>query len=159
MAERILKTEQQIGNMADRIVHTEELMAKLTATLANRDLDIVSAKPSDPVGSVPPLLSVRNHRIDADAVPELAIMGRPENYVLYISSSPLFREDDTVVSWVTSADDLPGFWRRSISSFHDARARPSEKNVEPMMVSVAVRITIDGARLSPLSNSVDLTVG
>ena len=159
MAERILKTEEQIGKMADRIVHTEELIAKLTATLANRELDSLSAKPPDPIGSAPPLLSIRNDRIDADAVPELEIMGSPQDYVLYVSSSPLFREDDTVVSWVTSADDLPGFWRRSISSFHEARETPSGKDIEPKMVSVAVRVKSGSGQLSPLSNSVDLTVG
>jgi hypothetical protein len=159
MAERILKTEEQIGNMADRIVHTEELMAKLAATLANRELDIAAAKTPDPISSVPPLLGIHSDQIDVYTLPELEILGGPQNYVLYVSSSPLFREDDTIVSWVTSADDLPGCWRRSISALHEARESRSEKKPKPMMVSVAVRIPSGGGQLSPLSNSVDLRVG
>jgi hypothetical protein len=79
--------------------------------------------------------------------------------VLYVSSSPLFREDSTVVSRVENADDLPDCWRRSVSAFFEARAEGGEENAKPMMVSVAVRLPTDGGQLSPLSNSVDLTIG
>ena len=40
MAKRILTMEERIGLMADRIVKTEQLMANLTAKLANKDLPI-----------------------------------------------------------------------------------------------------------------------
>jgi hypothetical protein len=159
MADRILTMEERIGKMADRIVHTEELMAKLTATLANRELDLARVNPSDRLGLIPPLLNVCADRIAVDAVPELEISGELQNYVLYVSSSPLFREDSTVVSRVENADDLPDCWRRSVSSIFEAREEGGEENAKPMMVSVAVRIPTDGGQLSPLSNSVDLTIG
>ena len=159
MADRILTMEERIGKMADRIVHTEELMAKLTATLANRELDLARANPSDRLGLIPPLLNVCADRIAVDAVPELEISGELQNYVLYVSSSPLFREDSTVVSRIENADDLPDCWRRSVSSFFEAREEGGEENAKPMMVSVAVRIPSDRGQLSPLSNSVDLTIG
>jgi hypothetical protein len=158
MAERILKTEEQIGNMADRIVHTEELMAKLTASLANRELDLAPAKRSDRPGTVPPLLAIGADRIAADAVPKLEILGEPQDYVLYVASSPLFREDGTVVSWVKSADDLPACWRRSVSALLESRGIGGEGDARPMVVSVAVRLSAVDGQLSPLSNSVDLTI-
>lgn len=159
MADRILTMEERIGKMADRIVHTEELMTKLTAALANRELDVDSAGLSGQAGSVPPLLDVSADMIATDAVPELRISGDPEVYVLYVSSSPLFRDDATIVSRVAGADDLTVGWRRSVRSLIESRGTDSEVTPYPIMLSVAVRTCADDGRLSPLSNSVDLTVG
>jgi hypothetical protein len=159
MADRILTMEQRIGNMADRIVQTEELMAKLTATLADKELDAAFARPSDQPGSGPPLLDVTADRIGTDAVPDLRISGDPTIYMLYVSSSPIFRDGATIVNRVAGAGDLTVGWRRSVRSLFESREDAGKVTAKPMVVSVAVRTTAGGDRLSPLSNSVDVTIG
>jgi hypothetical protein len=158
MADRILTMEQRIGNMADRIVHTEELMAKLAATLANKELDVAFARPSDQPGSGPALLYIDVDRIGTDAVPDLRISGDPQIYMLYVSSSPIFRDDSTIVSRVAKAGDLTVGWQRSVRSLFESRGKGEKGNAKPMVVSVAVRTAAGGGQLSPLSNSVDVTI-
>ena len=159
MADRILTMEQRIGSMADRIVHTEELMAKLTATLANKELDAAFARPSDPPGPGMPLLDFSADRIGIDIVPDLRISGDPKVYMLYVSSSPIFQDGATIVSRVAEAGDLAIGWRRSVRSLFESRGKGRERTEKPMVVSVAVRTADRGGRLSPLSNSVDVTIG
>lgn len=158
MADRILTMEERIGNMADRIVHTEELMAKLAATLANRELDVASGRPSEQTAPKPPVLNLGSDRIAAEVVPDLRISGDPKTYVLYVSSSPLFRDGATIVSQVAEANDLAVGWQRSVRALLEPQGKGIGTEVKPTVVSIAVRTTADGDRLSPLSNSVDLTI-
>jgi hypothetical protein len=149
--------EERIGKMADRIVHTEELMAKLTATLANRELDVAVASPCAQPEAMPPLLDIGADRLTIDTVPDLRITGDPKDFLLYVSTSPVFRDGMTVVSRVAGADDLADAWRRSLHALLETRSNDADQDAYPMVVSVAVRTTA-GDQLSPLSNSVDLSI-
>jgi hypothetical protein len=158
MADRILTMEERIGMMADRIVRTEELMAKLTATLADKDLSISSGTPRGGGIPRPPVLSIPTTRLSADSTPELEVSGDPAAYVLYVSTDPLFREGATVISNIRDADDFPASWRRSIGAIKGPQAHDSKGTDEPLAVSVAVRTVSDSQDVSPLSNSIDLTL-
>ena len=159
MADRILTTEEQIGAMADRIVKTEELMAKLTAALADKEFEVPGAKPGRPSYSSAPVL----HRVATGPslkhVPELSISGDPQNYILYVSTSPLFPEGNTVASQINKAEDLEKAWKRSIAALQDLkRLEPMEMSHQPLVVCVAVRQISEGQQLSALSNSVDVEI-
>ena len=102
MADRILTMEERIGLMADRMVKTEELMAKLTATLANRPLDLSSSASTTEQALGPPLLSLSTTQCARSSPPRLQIAGNPRNYLLYLSASPLLRDDDTARTPITT---------------------------------------------------------
>jgi hypothetical protein len=165
MADRILTMEERIGSMAeriglmaDRIVHTEELMAKLAATMADKELDVAVGRPSASRTIGQPLLSIATTEIPRDLIPALRITGESDAYLLYVSSSPLFRAGDTVVTYVCDADAFPGAWRRSIEAITEMREPGAKGTDEPVVVSVAVRTVPNPRNISPLSNSVDVTL-
>ena len=158
MANRILSMEERIGMMADRIVHTEELMAKLTASLADKELDLPRRELSRTGAIMPPLISVATTRISEVSTPEMSITGNPDVHLLYVSATPLFSEGHTVISRINSADDYLGSWRRSIEAIKRMDNQGAKKTGESMVVSVAVKTVIDDHRISPLSNSVEVTV-
>lgn len=165
MADRILTMEERIGSMADRIglmadriVHTEELMARLAANLVDKDLDVSVGKASGRKTIRQPLLSIATTKIPPDFIPQLRITGESSAYLLYVSTSPLFREGDTVVTYVCDADDFPISWRRSVEAITGMR-EPSAKGAdEPTVVSVAVKTAPTPQSISPLSNSVDVAL-
>lgn len=158
MADRILTTEEKIGLMADRVVKTEELMAKLTATLANKDLDLSSAKlvESDALHTV--LIHVTDSEASTNTAPKLSISGDPKRYLLYVSRDPLFRDGLTVVSQVNAANDYESAWKRSINALNRLREDTNNNQQNVTVVAVAVKTISGDDRLSALSNSVDVTV-
>jgi len=158
MADRILAMEKGIGLMADRIVHTEKLMAKLTATLADKDLDVSLESPTYEGAPQPPVLMVPTTKVSEESIPELRVAGEPTAYLLYVSSSPLFRDGETVVSRIEDVDDYRVSWRRSIEAIKGVEQQGAKRESESIVVSVAVRIVSDAVALSSLSNSIDLTV-
>jgi len=158
MADRILTMEERIGLMADRVVHTEKLMAKLTATLADKDLDVSVESPTFKGVPQPPVLIVPKTEVSEESVPELRVKGDPTDYLLYVSSSPLFRDGATVVSRIKDVDDYPVSWRRSIEAIKGMETQGAKTESETIVVSVAVKTVSDAVAISPFSNSIDLTV-
>lgn len=158
MADRILATEEKIGEMADRIVKTEELMAKLTATLANKNLDLSPDSAVERYAVQTALLHTAATEASAQSGPKLSISGDPQSYLLYLSSNPLFREGSTVVTRIENPSDYDTAWRRSINALSGMRSDAPSKQKNTMVVAVAVKTLTDEARLSALSNSIDVTV-
>ncbi len=159
MANRILTTEEQIGLMADRIVKTEELLAKLTAALANKEFEVPGAKPDETPHLKAPLLRLAVAGASRHHAPELMISGDPQNYIFYVSTSPLFTDGNTIASEVDNVEDLKKAWQRSISALQDLKqAEQAEISHRPWLVSVAVRQIAEGQQLSALSNSVDVEI-
>jgi hypothetical protein len=109
MADRVLKMEERIGLMADRILKTELLMANLTAALADKELARAErtgppvwaprSVPA-PLSPQPPLLTLAASQVTAMAPPSIQISGDPPVVLLYVSTSPAFRDGETVVSRV-----------------------------------------------------------
>jgi hypothetical protein len=158
MADRILTMEERIGLMADRMVHTEKLMAKLTATLADKDLDLSFESPTFKGAHQPPVLVVPTTKLSQESVPELMLAGDHAAYLLYVSSSPLFRDGATVVSRIEDTDDFPVSWKRSIEAIKGMEQQGAERKSETIVVAVAVKTISDAVEISPLSNSIDVTV-
>jgi hypothetical protein len=158
MADRILTMEQRIGLMADRIVRTEELMARLTATMADKDLDLSAGKSRGRGGAQPPVLAIPATGIPEGALPELRITGEPKVYLLLASADPLFGEGTTVVSRIRDREDFVAAWRRSVRAIKAMVGKGGERTGEPTVVSVAVKTVSDTDEVSPISNSVDVTV-
>ena len=158
MADRILATEQQIGLMADRIVKTEELMAKLTATLAGKELVSTPEKRSAEVAPQPVVLSIEATVASARTGPKLAITGEPQRFLMYVSTSPMFREGSTVISRVTDARAYDAAWKRSIEAIWEPATNGSRETPGAMVVSIAVKCIVENDQLSAMSNSVDVTV-
>jgi hypothetical protein len=158
MEERIGKMADRIGLMADRIVHTEELMAKLTATLADKDFDPSLAKRPGKEALQPPELIIPATSLSAVSFPELRISGDPDVYLLYVSANPLFREDATVVTRITGGKNFESSWRRSVKAIRDMEDRSARSKSGFVTVSIAVKTISDHRVISPLSNSIDITV-
>jgi len=158
MADRILTMEERIGSMADRMVHTEKLMAKLTATLVDKDLEVSFESPAREGALQPPVLVVSTTRISEESVPELTVVGDPAAYLLYVSSSPLFRDGATVVSRIENSDDYPVSWKRSVEAIMGAEQQGAKRESEPIIISVAVKVVSGALEISPFSNSIDVAV-
>jgi len=158
MADRILTMEERIGFMADRIVKTEELMAKLTAALANKELELSAGDPAGNGTPQPPLLSLGATKVSRASLPDLRISGDPSIFLLHVSSSPRFAEGSTVITKVAAPKELGTAWHRSLSAITKSSGDATETEAEPVSVSVAVKSVGQDQRVSPLSNSVDLTI-
>jgi hypothetical protein len=158
MADRILTMEERIGLMADRIVKTEELMAKLTASLAAKELELPATGPAGKGPPQPPLLSLGATEVSRASLPDIRISGDPSVYLLHVSSNPRFAEGNTVITKIATPKDLGIGWQRSLSVLSAAGDDAEETDTEPVSVSVAVKTVGQDQRISPLSNSVDLTV-
>ena len=159
MADRILTMEERIGSMADRIVKTEELMAKLTAALANKELELPAGGPSGNERPQPPLLSVGATKVSRASPPDLRIFGDPSVFRLHVSTSPRFAEGNTVISKVATPKELGTAWSRSLSALTEPSDNATQTQTEPVSFSVAVQTIGQDQRVSPMSNSVDLTIG
>jgi len=158
MADRILTMEERVGSMADRIVKTEELMAKLTAAMANKELELPAGGPAGNGPLRPPLLSLDATKVSRASLPDLQISGDPSVFLLHVSSTPRFAEGSTVISKVATPKELGTAWRRSLSAITEPSGNATETEAEPVSVSVAVKTVGRDQRVSPLSNSVDLTI-
>jgi hypothetical protein len=158
MADRILTMEERIGLMADRIVRTEELMAKLTATLANKELELPAGGSTGEGPFHPPLLSLGSTGVSRASPPDLQISGDPSVFLLHVSSTSRFAEGSTVISKVATPEELGLAWYRSLSAIIEPSGNATKKGAEPVSVSVAVKTVGPDQRVSPLSNSVDLTI-
>jgi hypothetical protein len=158
MEERIGSMADRIGLMADRIVHTEELMARLTATLADKDLGLSLENTAEGETTQQPVLSIPITEVSRDFSPELCISGDPDSYLLYVSANPLFREGDTVVSHICKADDFPDSWRRSVAAIMRMQQQAAKGADESLVVSVAVKTASNPHSISPLSNSIDVAL-
>lgn len=158
MADRILTMEERIGFMADRIVKTEELMAKLTAKLANKELALSASSPMGDRHPPTPVLEIAREAPSPETAPVLRISDDPKVFLLYVSTSPRFAEGGTVVSRVTGPEELEAAWRRSLSALVEMQEDSSGQQASAM-VSIAVKIVDNGRQTSPLSNSIDVTVG
>jgi hypothetical protein len=157
MADRILAMEERIGAMADRIVRTEELMARLTATLADKRLDLAAAGSAGKTPSVP-VLDLASTGVSRASPPVLLIAGDPPVYLLHVSTDARFAGDTTVTSKVASPEDLDVAWQRSLLTLADNRDRPAGPGTLPLAIAVAVGVVDQELRVSPLSNSADLTI-
>ncbi len=158
MADRILKMADRIGDMADRIERTEVLMAKLTAALANRDLELAAERPVDHKVIDAAVLDVRASEATEHSGPPLSVTGDPQRYLLYVSSSPLFQDGKTVVSLISDPDDYDASWKRSIAAIRALKHAEGKENADTIGVAVAVKAESENNRFTPLSNSVDVTV-
>lgn len=158
MADRILTMEERIGSMADRIVKTEELMAKLTAALANRELELPAGGPTGKGSPEAPLLELGATELSRTSLPDLRISGDPSVYMLHVSTSSRFAEGSTVISKVATPEELGIAWKRSLSAITEAGDDATEAGAKPVCVSLAVKTVGQDQRVSPLSNSVDLTI-
>lgn len=166
MADRILMMEERIGLMADRILKTEALMANLTAALADKELArpdrteppvwVPGSAPA-PLPLQPPLLSLAVSQVTAIAPPSIQISGDPPVVLLYVSTSPAFRDGETVVSRVQGPAEQAAAWQRSVQTL--APVDPPQGRQGPTILSLAVRaVTDEQGILSPLSNSVDVNL-
>ena len=158
MANRILTMEERIGLMADRVVKTEELMAKLTATLANKDLDLSTDKSAGKVTLPTVVLSISDTEASANSGPRLTISGNPKNYLLYVSTGPLFQDGSTVVSQITDTNDYATAWKRSINAIRKLQQSMKNSKEEAIIVAVAVKTVGENNLISVLSNSIDVRV-
>lgn len=158
MANRILSMEERIGLMADRIVKTEELIAKLTATLAGTNLDLSSDKSAGKGTSETVVLSTDATETSGNMGPRLMITGDPRNYLMYVSTSPLFQDGSTVISRVTEVNEFDAAWKRSIIAIRELAKRTNNDEKEVTIVSIAVKTIAEDNQLSALSNSVDVWV-
>ncbi len=158
MADRILETENKIGAMADRIVKTEELMAKLTASLSGKELALSSDTLVEKETLRAVVLSAEGTKAREDAGPELTITGDPSKYLMYVSSSPLFRDGSTVISKVTNDSEYDAAWKRSIIAIKELGNNTQGNEAEATVVSIAVKALGEDDRLSDLSNSVEIRV-
>ena len=156
MADRILTMEERIGAMADRIVKTEELMAKLTAALADKQLELPAGPPAGNEPPQTPLLSLDATKVSRASLPDLQISGDPSVYLLHVSTSPRFAEDNTVISKIATPKDLGMAWQRSLSAL--SGANESAAQTAPASVCIAVQTVGRDQRVSQRSNSVDLTI-
>ncbi len=158
MADRILATEEKIGAMADRIVKTEALMANLTATLADKDLDLSSVQSGGSEIEHTALLEINDIEVSASSGPRLTIMGNPKSYLLYVSTGPLFRDDSTVVSRISDSADFDAAWKRSINAIRKLRKSTPNQQEKITSVTVAVKAVTENNQISALSNSIDVMV-
>ncbi len=158
MADRILATEDKIGSMADRVVRTEELMAKLTATLAGKDLDLSPLSKASKDTSQTVVIRTEATEASGSIGPKLIITGDPRNYLMYVSTSPLFQDGRTVISKVTDETEYDAAWKRSIIAVREVAKDDSSDDTEPTVVSLAVKTITEDSRLSAFSNSVDVQV-
>ncbi len=158
MADRILTMEERIGFMADRMVKTEDLMARLTATMAGKELELPAGEPTGNGSSQTPVLSLGASEVSRASPPDLQISGDPAVYLLHVSTSPRFAEGSTVISRVTTPEELAIAWQRSLSAIAEAGDGSAGARDEPVHVSVAVKSIDQDQRVSLLSNSVDLTL-
>jgi len=158
MADRVLTMEQRIGLMADRIVHTEKLMAKLTATLAGKELDVSLENLTPEPPSQPPLLDVPTTKVSEEQVPVLNMKGDPTDYLLYLSLAPFFPDGGTVVSRIKDAGDYPVAWKRGVEAISRSATHAAGESADLTKISVAVKTVSDAGDISPISNSIDVTV-
>lgn len=157
MADRILTMADKIGEMADRIERTEVLTAKLTAALADKELDTAPAGSGEKGADPAPMLEVDPSGATEYGGPALSISGDPDHYLLYVSATPLFQEGGTVISRVKDARDYDSAWRRSIDAIGRGREHPGRGSAA-LTVSVAVKAVAVNGRTTALSNSVDIVV-
>ncbi len=158
MANRILTMEERIGLMADRIVKTEELMAKLTATLAGKDFVLPSDKTEANGTSETVVISTDATEASKSIGPRLMITGDPRNYLLYVSTSPLFQDGSTVISRVSEVNEYERAWKRSMIAIRELAKNTSKDVEEATIVCIAVKTLAEDNQLSALSNSVDVRV-
>jgi hypothetical protein len=158
MADRILTMEERIGSMADRIVRTEELMAKLTATMADKELDLSNGATSSARASEPPLLSLGADQVSRAAPPVLRISGDPDDFLLYISTNPVFPPGATVISRISTPADRTTAWQRSLQALASPEQTASMTQHDPFVLCLAVKVVADDQRVSELSNSVNVTL-
>ncbi len=158
MANRILTMEERIGLMADRIVKTEELMAKLTATLANKNLDFSYDKAATKESQQTVVLNISPTEVSGNRGPVLKMTGDPKNYLLYVSTSPLFQDGSTIISQINDDYNYDRAWKRSINALRGLRKDTNKNKEQTTIVAVAVKTVAENNLISALSNSVDVTV-
>jgi hypothetical protein len=158
MADRILTMEERIGLMADRIVKTEELLARLTAAMADKQLELPAVGAPGNGPSHAPVLSLGATEVSRASPPDLQISGDPAVYLLHVSTSPRFAEGSTVISRVATPEERAIAWQRSLTALAGASDDSAGARDEAVCVCVAVKAIDRDQRVSPLSNSVDLTL-
>ena len=156
MADRILATEEQIGSMADRIVKTEELMARLTATLAGKGPELSPGQRTEQETPPAVVLRMGPTRASGTKGPRLVISGEPKQYLVYVSTSPLFQDGSTVISKVGNAKEYEAAWKRSIHAIRELARGIDRDDAGAIIVSVAVKAITKDDQLSLLSNSINV---
>ena len=140
MADRIVVTEDKIGEMADRIVQTEEIMADTLLQL-NQNIDSLSA--GFGVLLLSPLSGAVLSRTTA---PEIELSDSADSYVLYLSPTADFTDNQVLPLLVTATTSLQDVWSQVSDS------------MTVSTVYLAVRSVDDQYRLSALSNAVRITL-
>ena len=158
MADRILTMEERIGFMADRIVKTEELLVRLTATMADKELELPTGGSPGNMTPQTPVLNLGTTEVSRASPPDLQISGEPGAYLLHVSTSPRFAEGGTVISRVAAPEELATAWQRSLSTLAATSDDSAAASEEPVCVCVAVKAIDRDQRVSLLSNSVDLSL-
>lgn len=88
----------------------------------------------------------------------MTITGDPGNYLLYVSSSPLFQDGSTVVSQINDANNYATAWKRSINALRGLETNTKSNNEEATIIAVAVKTLAENNQISALSNSIDVRV-
>jgi len=138
MSNRILTMADKIGDMADRIVKTEEMMFNFA-----NGLPVNTSAPIATIQNETVLLTVANTYINFGELPNFRVHSENETILLLVSSS-IFNENTTSVH-LTSYSDYQKFW---------PLLRQAAVNNK---LFIAVK-TINGTKISPLSNSIELTL-
>jgi len=161
MANRILEMADKIGEMADRIVKTEEILAQLLENMTaggqnglNSDdlierLDRIEQLAEGEFASV---LSIEETLAFSGFGPELSISNNPKSYMLYISYNGLFSEGKTMVTRV-DVDESGSYnsaWENSVNTLTESNTTDT--------LSIAVKAISESGAVSPLSNSVQITL-
>jgi len=158
MANRILQMEERIGLMADRIVKTEAMMAQLTASLTNKDLNVLPDMSLSKRSPVTTLLEVTASEASWSRGPELKIAGNPYSYLLYISRDPLFQNGSTVVTRIDDTNAYEMAWQRSINALKEGAGHKQQNKTGALVISIAVKSIDEHGQVSALSNSIDVIV-
>lgn len=140
MADRILVTEDKIGEMADRIVQTEELLATTLQQL-NQNGGLSASKPGVLLTS-----PFTGDAVLRNTAPMLQLSDNATSYVLYISPTANFNDDQVLPLLVTAQTPLSDSWAQAAQSLSAGT------------VYIAVRSVIGNNTLSELSNAVRVTL-
>jgi len=138
MADRILATEDKIGTMADRIVTTETLLTTTLQSL-NQGGGLGGGRGELLISPTTGAL------LSKTTAPTLQLADNATRYVVYISPTPTFDNDQVIPLLVTADTPLQNSWAAALQGY----AAP--------VAYIAVRGVDDRATLSTLSNAVRVT--
>jgi hypothetical protein len=147
MADRILATEDKIGDMADRIGVMADRIVATETLMADTLLQLSQASQSGLGGQGVLLLSPATGDAASRSVPPLLQLSNgAASYVLYVSPTGAFEDGKVLPLLVTSEAMLSQVWSRAMQMLSGD------------VVYLAVRSVDGNSQLSQFSNAVRLTL-